>query len=218
MTTGKNIPLTRWAFVSQGMSLLSNMMSRLAIAFLPKYKWLSILWLQSLFTVILETKKIKSLMISIVSPSICHEFMGPDVRFYFFWMLSFKPAFSLFSFTFNKRLFGSSLLSAIKILSSAYLMLLIILPEILTPTYASSSPAFCMIYFAYKLNKQDDNIQPWCTPFLIWNQSIVPCLVLTVASWPTYRFLRRKVKWSGIPISWRIFHRFFWSTQSKAFL
>ena len=57
---------------------------------------------------------------------------------------------------------------------------------------------------AYKLNKQGDNIQPWCTPFLILNQSIVPCLVLTVSSWPAYRFLRRQVKWSGIPISSRI--------------
>ena len=55
------------------------------------------------------------------------------------------------------------------------------------------------------LNKQGDNIQPWCILFLIWNQSIVPCLVLTVASWPAYRFLRRQVRWCGIPISWRIF-------------
>ena len=70
---------------------------------------------------------------------------------------------------------------------------------------------------AYKLNKQGDNIQPWHTPFPIWNQSVVPCPVLTVASWPTYRFLRRQVMWSGIPISWRIFHSLLWSTQSKPF-
>ena len=57
---------------------------------------------------------------------------------------------------------------------------------------------------AYKLNEQGDNIQPWCTPFPIWNQSVVPCPVLTVASWPAYRFLRRQVRWSGIPISLRI--------------
>ena len=57
------------------------------------------------------------------------------------------------------------------------------------------------MYSAYKLNKQGDNIQPWCTPFLIWNQSVVPCPVLTVASWPAYRFLKRQVRWSGIPIS-----------------
>ena len=54
---------------------------------------------------------------------------------------------------------------------------------------------------AYKLN----NIQPWCTPFSIWNQFIVPCPVLTVPSWPAYRFLRRQVRWSGSPISFRIF-------------
>ena len=58
------------------------------------------------------------------------------------------------------------------------------------------------------------NICPWRTPFPIWNQSVVPCPVLTVASWPAYRFLRRQVRWSGIPISWRIFHSLLWSTQS----
>ena len=58
---------------------------------------------------------------------------------------------------------------------------------------------------AYKLNKQGDYIQPWWTPFPIWNQSVVPFPVLTVASWPAYRFLKRQVSWSGIPISFRIF-------------
>ena len=62
-----------------------------------------------------------------------------------------------------------------------------------------------MIYSAYKLNRQGDNVQPWRTPFLIWNQSVVPCPVLIVASWPVYRFLRRQVRWSGIPVSLRIF-------------
>ena len=61
------------------------------------------------------------------------------------------------------------------------------------------------MYSAYKLNKQGDNIQPWCTPFPIWNQSIVPCPVVTVASWPAYRFLKRQVRWFGITISFRIF-------------
>ena len=68
------------------------------------------------------------------------------------------------------------------------------------------------MYSAYKLNKQGDNIQPWPTPFPIWNQSVVPCPVLTVASWPAYKFLKRQVRWSGIPISWRIFHSLLWST------
>ena len=66
-----------------------------------------------------------------------------------------------------------------------------------------------MMYSAYKLNKQGDNIQPWRTPFLIWNQSVVLCSVLTVASWPAYRFLKKQVRWSGIPISFRIFHNTF---------
>ena len=55
-----------------------------------------------------------------------------------------------------------------------------------------------MMYSAYKLNKQGDNIQPWHTPFLIWNQSIVPCPVITAASWPAYRFLWSQVRWFGI--------------------
>ena len=64
------------------------------------------------------------------------------------------------------------------------------LPAILIPACASSSPAFLMIYSAYKLNKQGDNIHPWHTPFPIWNQSVVPCPILTVASWPAYRFFK----------------------------
>ena len=102
-------------------------------------------------------------------------------------------------------------------MSSAYLRLLTFLLAILIPAYASSSPAFLMMYSAYKLNKQGDNIQPWCTPFPIWNQSIVPCPVLTVAFWPAYRFLRRQVRWSGIPISFRIFHSFFVIHTVKGF-
>ena len=69
-----------------------------------------------------------------------------------------------------------------------------------------------MMYSAYKLDKQGDYIQPWHTPFPIWNQSIVPCLVLTVASWPAHRFCRRQVRWSGIHISLRIFHSLLWFT------
>ena len=77
--------------------------------------------------------------------------------------------------------------------SSAYLRLLLFLPAIFIPACASSSPAFLMMYSAYKLNKQGDNIQPWSTPFPIWNQSVVPCPVLTGASWPAYSFLKRQV-------------------------
>ena len=199
MTTGKNIALVIWNFVGKMMSLLLNMLSRFVIAFLPGHKRLLISWLQSPFIVILEPKKIKSVTVSTVAPSICHEVMGPDTMIFIFLILSSKPAFSLSSFTFIKRLFSSSSLSAISMVSSAYLSLLIFLPAVLIPACASSSLVFRMMYSAYKLNKQGDNIQPWCTPFPILNQFIVPCLVLTVA-WPAYRFLRRQVRWSGIPI------------------
>ena len=104
---------------------------------------------------------------------------------------------------------------AIRVVSSAYLRLLIFLPAILIPASASSSPALPMMYSAYKLNKQGDNIQPWRTPFPTWNQSGVPCPVLTVASWPAYKFLKRQFRCSGIPISFRIFHSLLWSTQSS---
>ena len=151
--------------------------------------------------------------------------MGPDAEILVFWMLSFKPTFSLSSFTFIKRLFCSSSLSTKRVVPFAYLRLLIFLPylrllifllAILIPTYAASSPAFLMMYSAYKLNKQGDNIQPCHTPFPIWNQPVVPCPVLTVAFWPAYRFLKRQVRWSGIPFSFRIFHSLLWSTQSRA--
>ena len=193
------------------MSLFFNVLSRLVKTFLPRSKHLLISWLQSTYAVILEPPKIKS---ATVSPSICHEVMGPDAMILVFWMLSFKSTFSLSSFTFIKSLF-SSLLSSIRLVSSAYLRLLIFLLAILILACASSSPAFLMMDSAYKLNKQGDNIQRWCTPFPIWNQSVGPCPVLTVASWPVYKFLRKQVRWSGIPISFRIFHSLLWSTQSK---
>ena len=198
------------------MSLLSNMLSSFLLAFLPRGKHLLISWLQSPFAVILEPKKIKSLIVSIVSPSIYHEVMGPNAMILVFWGLSFEAAFLLSSLTFIKRLFSSSSLSTIRVVSCAYLRLLIFLPAILIPACASSSQAFCMLYSAYNLNKQGDNIQPWYTPFPICNQSILSCpVLLTVASWSAYRFLRRQVRWTGITISWRIFHSLLWSTQSR---
>jgi len=111
-----------------------------------------------------------------------------------FFNVSFKPAFKLSSFAFIKRLFSSSSLPAKRVVSFAYPRSLIFLPEILIPACVSSSPAFDMMYSVYKLNKQGDNIQPWRTPFPILNQFVVSCLVLTIASWPAYRFLRRQVK------------------------
>ena len=96
-TTGKTIALTVQTFLSKVISLLFNMLSRLFIAFPPRRKHLLILWLQSLSTEILKPRKIKSVTISIVSPSICHEVIARDVMFLVFWMLSFKPTFSFSS-------------------------------------------------------------------------------------------------------------------------
>ena len=93
MITGKAIALTRQTFVGNVMSLLFNTLSRLVISFLPKSKCLLISWLQLPSAIILEPRKIKSLTVSIVSPFICHEVMGPDAMILVFWMLSFKPAF-----------------------------------------------------------------------------------------------------------------------------
>ena len=101
----KNPALTICSFVSKVMSLLFNMLSSFVIAFLPRIKDLLILWLRSLSTVILEPKKIKSVTVSTCLPSIYHEVLAPDAMIFVFWMLSFKPAFSLSSFTFVKRLY-----------------------------------------------------------------------------------------------------------------
>ena len=136
MITGETIALTIWTFNSTVMSLPFIMLSRLVITSLPRSKHLLISWLQSPSAVKLEMPKIKSLTVSIVSPSICYEVMGPDAMILVFWMLSFKPTFSLSSFIFIKRLFSSSSLSVIRVVSSAYLRLLIFLLEILIPACA----------------------------------------------------------------------------------
>ena len=130
----KNHILTRRTFGGRVMSLLFNMLSRLVTAFLPRSKRLWISWLQSPSAVI-WSPKIKSVTVYIVSPSICHEVMGPDATILVFWTLSFKPTFSLSSFTFIQRLFSSSSLSATRVVSSAYLRLLIFLLAVLIPVY-----------------------------------------------------------------------------------
>ena len=84
MTTGKNVDFTRWTFVGKVMALPFNMLSRLVLAFLPRRKCLLISWLQSPSAVILEPKKIKSFTVFIVSLSVCHEMMGPDVLAFIF--------------------------------------------------------------------------------------------------------------------------------------
>ena len=201
MNTGKTIALPIWTFVSRVMSLLFNTLFRFVKPFLPRSKRLLVSWMQSPSTVILVPKKIKSVTVSIFPRLFLPWGIGLDATILVFWILSSKSAFSCSSFIFMKRLFSSSLLYAIRVVPSAYLRLLMFLPAILIPSCASFSPAFHMMYSAYNLNKQSVNIQPWCTPLPILNLFADPCLVLTVASWPEYRFLRRLVRWSGIPIS-----------------
>ena len=276
--------MTIWTFVGKVMSLIFNILSRSIITFLPRSKHLLILWLQSPSTVKLEPKKIKSVIASTFSPSICHEAMGPGAMIFIFQATFLRQHFhSLPSLSSRGSLVPLCCLP-LECYSSAYLGLLLFLPAILIPACKSSSPTFSMIYTAYllysdslvaqmvkhlpgfntwvgkilwkrewqptpvflpgeshdrgawwtrvhgitksqtwlrdfhfhsteKLNKDGDNIQPWHTPVRILNQSVVPCLVLTFASCPAYRFLRRQVRWSGIPISLRIFHILLWSTS-----
>ena len=127
-----SIALTRWTFVDKVMSLLFNMLFRLIITFLPRSKHLLISWLQSPSAMILGSPQNK-VNHCFHYFSICHEVMELDAMILVFWMLSFKPTFSLSSFTFIKRFFSFSSLSAIRVVSSAYLRLLIFLPAILIP-------------------------------------------------------------------------------------
>jgi len=168
--------------------------------------------------------------------------MGPDAMILVFWMLRFKPTFSpssrgsLVLLRFAIRVVSSAYLRWLIFLPA------ILIPACASSSLAfrmmyslgvSDGQGGLACYGSWgrkeldtterlnwtdsacKLNKQGDNIQPWCTPFPIFKQSVVPCPILTVASWPAYRFLRRQVRWSGIPTSWRIFHSLLWSTQSR---
>ena len=145
---------------------------------------------------------------------ICHYFhvspfnlpVGKGVRCHdlclfvcLFLIFNFKLVLSLSSFTLIKRLFSSSSLSAIRVISPAYMPILI-------PVCNSSSPTFLMVCSAYRLKKLGDNRQPCHTPLSILNQSVVQHRVLTVVSWPTYRFLREQViRWSDIRNTLRAF-------------
>ena len=223
MTTGKTTALTTWTFVGKVISYLFNTLSWFVIAFLPRSKRLLISWLQLPSALILEPKMRKPANAATFFPSICQEVMETVGMILVFGILSFKPAFSLSSLTFINRLFSSSSFSAIRVVSSAYMRLLIFRPAILIAACNSSKLAFHKMYSACKLNKQGDNIQPCtpftiCTPFTMYSfQLFVPCKVLTIASWPAHRLLRRQVRWSGTPISLKIFHSLLWSTQSKTF-
>ena len=148
--------------------LLFNMLSRLVIAFLPRsqvpFNFMAAVTICSDF----GAPKIKSVTVSTVSPSICHEMMGLDAMIFVLWMFNVKPAFTLSSFTFIKKLFSFSLLSAIWVVLSAILRLLLFLLAILIPACVSSSLVFLMMYSAYELNKQSDNLQLRWTLFPIW--------------------------------------------------
>ena len=127
MTTGRTIDWTRWTFVGKVMSLLLKMLSRLVIAFLPRSKRLLISWLWSPSVVILEPQNIKLSHCFYCFPIYLPWSDGVRCHDLRFWMLGFKPTFSLSSFTFIKRLFSSSSLSASSVVSSAYMRLLIFL-------------------------------------------------------------------------------------------
>ena len=118
MTTGKTTALTRWTFVDKVMFLLFNMLSRLVVTL---FQGACVFYFHGCSHHLqwFWSPQKKSVTVSIVSPSICHELMGSDTMTLVFWMLSFKPIFSLSSFTFTKKLFSSSLLSAIRVVSRA---------------------------------------------------------------------------------------------------
>ena len=141
------------------MCLLFNKLARFVIAFLSRSKHLLISWLQSPSAVILEPKTIKSLAVSIISPSVCHEVMGPDATILVFWMLNFKPAFSLSLFHFHQESLQFQFAFCHKDCVIYISEIMVFLPAILIPACASSSPAFRMMYSAYKLNKQVENIR-----------------------------------------------------------
>ena len=165
------------------------MLSRFVIVFLPRSKRLLILCLQSSSALILKPKKIKSVTVSLFLHLFAMTWWDwmPWSSFFECWVLS---QLSLSSFTIIKRLFSSSSLCAIKVVSSPYMRLLIFLPAVLIPACESYSPAFHIMYSEYKLSKHSDNTQPWHTHFPTLNQSIVPCLVLLVAFCPACRLLR----------------------------
>ena len=139
---------------------------------------------------------------------------GTDDIFLVFWRLSLKPTFSFSSFTFIKRLFRSSSLSAIRVVSSASISEVIDISPWQSWFQLVLHPAQHFTWCTLRIRKISRvTIYSLDTPFAIWIQAVVPCPVLTVASWPAYRFFRRQVRWSGIPISLRIFHSLLWSTQ-----
>ena len=192
------------------MPLVFNILSSLVITFLPRSKHLLISWLQSTSAVIFKPAKNK----------LCHCFHC------FHTYLPWRDGTGCLSSSFFEcwvlnQLFQSllssswrgSLLSAISVVSSAYLKLLIFLPAILIPACPSSSLAFLMMYSVYELNKQGDNIQPWQTTYPIWNQSIVPRLILIVASRSAHRFLLYSHLLKNFPVCCTPQNKRLWHSQ-----
>ena len=168
MTTGKTIALTRQTFVSKVMSLHFNMLSKLVIVFFQgaSFNFMAANTICSDFGA--QENKNSHCFHCFPIYLQWSEVTGSDTTILVFWMQSFKPTFSLSSFTFIKRLFSSFSLYAIRVVSSAYLKLLIFLLAILIPTCASQSGIWHDV-LCIQVNKQGDNIQPWHTPFPIWN-------------------------------------------------
>ena len=170
MTAGKTIALTRWTFVSEVMSLLFNMLSRLVIAFLPRSKHLLISWLQSpsdfpYGSAGKESDDFGAQENKVSHCSNCFPICllgndGTGSHDLSFLNVEFYTSFFTPLFHFHQEVFSFSSLSAISLVSSGYLWLLIFLPAILIPACASSSLVFLVMYSAYKLNKKGDNIQP----------------------------------------------------------
>ena len=156
MTIGKIITLARWTTVGKVMSLLFNMLSGHRFPFKEQvsFNFMAAVTICSDF----GAPKNKVCHSFHCFPIYLHKVMGLNVMILLFWTLNFKPIFSLYIFNFIKRLFISFLISALRVISSAYLRLLIFLLVILIPACASSSPAFHMMYSACKLNNQGDNI------------------------------------------------------------
>ena len=136
----------------------------------------------SFFTLLFYSSKVKVKFVQLC-PTLCHPMDCSP---------SGSSIYGILQAKILKWVAISSLLYANRVVSSIHLRLLIFLPSILISACASSSPAFHRMDITYKLNKQGDNIHTWRTPFPIWNQSLVPCLDLTVASWPEYRLFRRQ--------------------------
>ena len=151
-------------------SLLSNMLSRICHSFSSKeqvsFHFMPAVTLCSNF----GAQENKVCHCCHFFPSIFHNVMGPYSMILVFCMLSFKPGFPLSSFIFIKWLISFSLLPAFRVVSSAYLRLMLFLLAISIPAWASSILTFHLMYSVYKLNKQDDNEQPWWTSIPILNQ------------------------------------------------